>query len=746
MKTDAAKCWATIGTADPVCENNYDSRAVCRIKKWLNQCKESHQLCRGGEGMFMPRRALDLGLEGIGDPGDPVLVDTDKQYPYVALSYCWGSAKEKWVLTKKINIEQHRQSLPFSQLPATLRDAINLTKKLGFRFIWVDALCIIQDDYMDWVTEAATMGDVYYNASLVLAANTSGDCTLGLNQEHLFGSRAWQRSFVPFHWAEGLNYVGPLDPEPSKSAVRSPRLSIKLSWPPQKGVVCVRLSRWIGHTQLANSSLIPPLDSRGWTFQETILARRVVRFSITEMAWHCAELERCECSFSDLGFDKAEIKSTSVPPLIQQYRTLHQVWRSTLAHERIASADDLYQVWKMLVQNYSTRYLTLREDKLIAISGVARRIEDALANCYGIQEKAYVAGVWKADLMESLLWAAQSRPGVDDGSLERNLLEVEDESKVNAVRKAIRAETRPGWVPDVPRGWEGWLAKQRRQWSLSLIRSTILPSKVSEFVRWWLGVSLHCEMIPSWSWASIDSSIKFLRPPALSDSRPIRFIPAVEIGSVVADEVTIGTGTIKTNVLTLRGRIIPVEVRSVIIKPLDLFNPTAKLQPATLIHNLLHNWDRIRMLQRSTAPSRSQYFIRTSGYRYYTFSPDKAEMYGSSTELDPLFEPPNPDAIPTEPKPWPCFSSGDNRLCGKQSCQCCAGWTKPAWALEMGKYRWETSDGKTMLCPVWLILEYLTNVPGACRRVGVAYWHLLGRETMGLDPFRQADTRIISLW
>jgi hypothetical protein len=464
------------------------------------------------------------------------------------------------------------------------------------------------------------------------------------------------------------------------------------------------------------------------------------------MAWHCAELERCECSFSDLGFDKAEIKSTSVPPLIQQYRTLHQVWRSTLAHERIASVDDLYQVWKMLVQNYSTRYLTLREDKLIAISGVARRIEDALANCYGIQEKAYVAGVWKADLMESLIWVAQSRPGVDDGSLERSLLEVEDESKVNAVRKAIRAETRPGWVPDVPRSWEGWLAKQRRQWSLSLIRSTILPSKVSEFVHWWLGLSLHGEMIPSWSWASMDSSIKFLRPPALSDSRPIKFIPTVEIGSVVEDKVTIGTGTVKTNVLTLRGRIIPVEVRSVIIKPLDLFNPTAKLQPATLIHNLLHNWDRIRMLQRSTAPSRSQYFIRTSGYRYYTFSPDKAEMYGSSTELDPLFEPPNPDAIPTEPKPWPCFSSGDNRLCGKQSCQCCAGWAKPAWALEMGKYRWETSDGKTMLCPVWLILEYLTKLPGACRRVGVAYWHLLGREAMGLDPFRQADTRTISLW
>jgi hypothetical protein len=64
----------------------------------------------------------------------------------------------------------------------------------------------------------------------------------------------------------------------------------------------------------------------------------------------------------------------------------------------------------------------------------------------------------------------------------------------------------------------------------------------------------------------------------------------------------------------------------------------------------------------------------------------------------------------------------------------------------MGKYRWETSDGKTMLCPVWLILEYLTNAPGACRRVGVAYWHLLGREAMGLDPFRQADTRTISLW
>jgi len=64
------------------------------------------------------------------------------------LSYCWG--KDGHVVTTKKDLTQHMQAIDLQSLPTTLRDAVPITRLLGFRYLWIEALCIAQDDDEDW--------------------------------------------------------------------------------------------------------------------------------------------------------------------------------------------------------------------------------------------------------------------------------------------------------------------------------------------------------------------------------------------------------------------------------------------------------------------------------------------------------------------------------------------------------------------------------------------------------------------
>jgi hypothetical protein len=96
---------------------------------------------------------------------------------YVALSYCWGNHLA--YTTTKDNIERHKRMIPFSDLPRTLQDAMFLVRYLGLRYIWIDCLCIVQDDKADWEREAARMADVYSKSYLSIAATRASHCDEG---------------------------------------------------------------------------------------------------------------------------------------------------------------------------------------------------------------------------------------------------------------------------------------------------------------------------------------------------------------------------------------------------------------------------------------------------------------------------------------------------------------------------------------------------------------------------------------
>jgi hypothetical protein len=100
---------------------------------------------------------------------------------YLALSHCWGvSTINERLTTTLATLEIRLKSIPMSLMPANFYDATIITRKLGYRYLWIDSLCIIQDSTEDWETESQNMGNIYMNASLTIAAGAAKDSDGGM--------------------------------------------------------------------------------------------------------------------------------------------------------------------------------------------------------------------------------------------------------------------------------------------------------------------------------------------------------------------------------------------------------------------------------------------------------------------------------------------------------------------------------------------------------------------------------------
>lgn len=104
---------------------------------------------------------------------------------YIALSHCWGT--DRHIVTNRANLQSHKLMVGFGQLPKTFQDAVIFARALGIHYLWIDSLCIVQDDVQDWKNEAGKMASVYRDAYCTIAATGSqGD------QEGMFVDRAAQ--------------------------------------------------------------------------------------------------------------------------------------------------------------------------------------------------------------------------------------------------------------------------------------------------------------------------------------------------------------------------------------------------------------------------------------------------------------------------------------------------------------------------------------------------------------------------
>lgn len=288
----------------------------------------------------MPTRLIEVGSL---DDTDVRLVQTTSLPPahYIALSYCWG--KVEVIKTTLGNLEAMKQSLKVLSLPKTIQDAIKVTRKLGQQYLWVDALCIIQDSVADWETESGNMASVYENAYITIAAAVSDTASEGfLNPRQLETERKAPFS-VPWTTFDG-----------------------------QRSALAARMIPAHETHSLADADVPFPLSLRGWTLQESELASRMLIYAGEEVWWTCRDGWACECK----TFDRFQKK----PPLLS-----------------IKNAEDAYVAWHKTVEGFTQRDLTNPLDRLPAVSGIAKVTQD-------ITKSRYVAGLWEKNFVSDLAW------------------------------------------------------------------------------------------------------------------------------------------------------------------------------------------------------------------------------------------------------------------------------------------------------------------------------------------------------
>jgi hypothetical protein len=166
-------------------------------KHWINTCRKNHTTCKrfrlsGKEHDWKPTRLIKVDLQN----NHLKLCECDQFSPrveYVTLSHCWGETHNKNIKLTKENLKSFQKELPDLQHSRTFKDAITATRKLGFEYIWIDSLCIIQNSDKDWKKEASQMGFIYkYSACTITATsaeNNTGGCFFDRKIEHSIPAR-----------------------------------------------------------------------------------------------------------------------------------------------------------------------------------------------------------------------------------------------------------------------------------------------------------------------------------------------------------------------------------------------------------------------------------------------------------------------------------------------------------------------------------------------------------------------------
>ncbi|KAF6790733.1 hypothetical protein CMUS01_16252 [Colletotrichum musicola] len=353
------------GSSDRVLRQVPDQTTLNRIAAWLKTCDE-HPHCRS-RASPMPTRLLDVGTSD----SDPLikLVEPDAGLcdRYVTLSYRWGEGARHFTTTSE-TMQARRTGIEVDALPQTMRDALALTRMLGVRYLWIDSLCICQDDLGEWERESARMAAVYSNSYLTLAASKASDVNGGLL------SPRTPRSYfkIPRRGGDGkyiLASVLPLDKEVIHDY----------------------------HAQMRDE----PLTKRAWGFQERVLARRVLHFASGQMYWECLEGFQAEEGLRLPRSLQCVSEDAEVTAYARERALAAERENDTGSRRRRRLAEDEAGVelrsWQGMLWEYGPREMTDPADKLPAISGIAKVMSKML-------DDEYVAGLWRRHLIRGLCW------------------------------------------------------------------------------------------------------------------------------------------------------------------------------------------------------------------------------------------------------------------------------------------------------------------------------------------------------
>ncbi|KAK1855288.1 het domain-containing protein [Colletotrichum chrysophilum] len=263
------------------------------------------------------------------------------------------------------------------------KDAIQLRKEVGCDYIWIDSLCIVQDDNSDWTTQSQKMAEIYTNAHFNIAATSSANSHQGLFKER---------------WTLGTG--GDL--------ARYPLLVYEVNNPSVPGhAVFVRPAHRRDHGYITGDILRSrwlqaPLLQRAWVFQELMLARRTLHVCASELIWECKTLTTCECGAL---YSKSSHVSTEAIPSSSQGLFLDQIHRKqafTSIRDKRSPLQNTHDFWLMISGQYSDLHLSKPSDRLAAFTGLVNAVQR-------VTNGTYVRGMWIEDLPRALLWGGAPR-------------------------------------------------------------------------------------------------------------------------------------------------------------------------------------------------------------------------------------------------------------------------------------------------------------------------------------------------
>lgn len=365
----------------------------------------------------MPTRVID-----VGSGPNPKLVFTNGRPAgkYIALSYCWGSPDpETFRLTSHSMASLTEGSVNVTRFTKTHQESIHLARLMNIQYIWIDALCIIQDDPDDWAAESRNLAYIYGGAYLTLIAGSSADAKSGFLQH-------------------------------CRSKVQPCPIPFDSSQHPKEPFL---------YATLLPSTDEGPTSTRGWCHQEAVLSKRSVIFGLEQMSFRCPS--GTEFEFKERN-TQTQLQQAIVPPRAAPvFQPDIQLQGKSVEERRHI----LLQHWYMMLRDFTGRHFTNPGDVFASTSSLAQIVAKHFA--LDLQNSRYLAGIWETDIVRGLLWRARyqgsqparlARPRLKRGlGLQRaptwswaavdGALDHIDYEPHGGIRVATTSTT-GGWVPD----------------------------------------------------------------------------------------------------------------------------------------------------------------------------------------------------------------------------------------------------------------------------------------------------------
>jgi hypothetical protein len=330
-------------------------RSLQQAREWLKTCHHTHPQCSRAAYDFVPTRLLRL-TPSNGSSTVHLVDNFPGQFvEWAALTYVWGG--DQVFKTTVASMAAMTRGISIADLPRTLQDAIRVCRGLEVQYLWVDCLCIVQDDEDDLTRELAIMPYIYQRAWVTISASTAEAVNEGFMQDRGYETLG---SSVPI----SLPYL-------STDGISTGAIILAEIQPDH-----------ISERVVQDKS---PIHRRAWTYQERRLSPRVLDFNERNLTFLCRTGKYSEGDGPTLwscpGDDSWQQQQRNIPCSQDQ--------------------DQPVPAWHAIVEDYIKRELTFPDDRLKAIA--------ALADLYRLRTgQTYVAGLWKETLVYDLGWLIQS--------------------------------------------------------------------------------------------------------------------------------------------------------------------------------------------------------------------------------------------------------------------------------------------------------------------------------------------------